>query len=317
MSLRNIHLNAAELETLDFKGAWERLGLDSWEPTLVADKETANRYRIEKHGGTDDHGRVLCVNRAVSGSFKPFKNSTLLKVGEQLFNQDEFTLTQASLINFGEKIIIKARLNNISNFVSDTPGIGDLEPSLNFILPVAGTINICLTTEQLFCSNQIPFLRSNPLNKFFSLNHRTDIEEKIGELAVKFNNIQHAFLGQLKLLETLADTKLYSDQGLFDYYSMLFPLPADDLDFAEAKPKLAAKLMECYRNAPNACPGTLLGALNSVTNYLATKTYRSSHTKAFSKLPSSPQHNLARKALKLASAASHYGVPDEYFAADY
>lgn len=313
MSLRNIHLKPAELAELDFHGAWERLGLDKWEPVLVADKEDANRYRIEKEG--EDEGRVLCVHRAVSRNFKPFKNSTLLHIGNTIFNQKEFTLTQASVINHGEKIIVKARLNNIENFRSDTRGIGDLEPSLAFIVPVAGTINIALTTEQLFCSNQIPFLRSNPLNRFFSLDHRNDLEEKATELRTKFNNISEVFLSQLQQLERYATLPL-SDEGLLDFYAMWSGCPGD-VDFREFKPKMSALLEQYYDYAPNAAPGTLLGALNSVTHYLAMKKYRSDHTKSFAQLPTSPQYNQARKALKLINTASHYKNPAEYFAAEF
>ena len=313
MSLRNIHLGAAELSTLDFHGAWERLGLDKWEPVLVPDKESANRYRIEKYG--EDEGRVLCVHRAVSSTFKPCKNTMLLELGKAIFDQDEFTLTQASLINHGEKIIIRARLNNIQNFSSDTCGIGDLEPSLNFIVPVAGTISIALTTVQLFCSNQIPVLRSNPLNQFFSMNHRTDLEEKIHEVTTKFGDIREVFLSQLKDLERYAESPL-SDEGLLDFYSVWAGCPSD-VDFTEYRPKMAATLQSYYDHAPNAAPGTLIGALNSVTHYLAMKKYRSNHTKAFSQLPSSPQYNQARKALKLIHAASHYKNPSDYFAAEF
>ena len=317
MSLRNIHLKIEEVKDKSFEQVWTQLGLNTWEPTLVPDKEDANRYRIEKHGSCDDKGRVLMVHRAVSKDFKPFKNTTLLQLGKTIFDNEDFSIEQASVINFGEKIIIKAKLNGYEGFGDSTPGIGDLQPYINFLIPVAGTMNIALTTVQLFCSNQIPMLQSNPLNRFFSLNHRSDLEEKAASIQVKFSSLRQTFTDQIEGLKHLHNKPFSAAgvDGLMKYYAYLYRMDVET--FEDKKLKLIDNLMDCYHNAPNADPGTMLGAFNSVTRYLVTKPYRESHTKYFKDLPTSPQYNFARRALKVANAAAQLEVPEDYFAHEF
>lgn len=290
---KNIILTNLE-NTRDFNTIYEGLGLDKYEPILVADKELANRFRIER----SDNGIVLKNNRAVSKSFKLLSNKKILEIGNALLtNNENLIITSASSKNNGEELFLTAKIKDfvVPNEIKEIKGIGEIEPNLFISIPVIGGINFITTAFQIYCTNQVIALSSNPLTKATSIEHRDKLEEQIDKLLLNYQNIEKDFNDILNKLAVFKEFNL-DDEDYSNYLSTLFKTENIEID----KPKLYKSLKDKYNNAPNSDPGNLLGAYNSITNYIATNNYKNSDLKYFSKLPTSNQYNLSKNAFKLA-----------------
>ena len=298
---KNIVLSNLE-DTRNFSDIFKSLELDLYEPILVADKEVENRYRIER----SDTNKVLKINRAVSKQFKVLPNKKILEIGTKLLEDNEnLIITAASSKNYGENIFLEAKIKDfkINENLEEIEGIGKVEPNLFINIPVLGSINFITSAYQIKCSNQVIALSSNPLTTAVSIKHNHDVEEKIDNVLVNFENIEKEFNDILNQLAIFKEFNI-TDKEYNDYLGNLFNVS----DVAKDKPRLYKTLCDKYLNAPNSSPGNLLGAYNSVTNYIANNNYKNSDLQYFSKLPTSSQYNLAKNAYKLATTVVKVGT---------
>lgn len=291
-----------KLEDVNFNEIYKALELDTYEPVLVPDKEVENRYRIER----SDTNKVLKINRAVSKQFKLLSNKKILEIGTKLLEDNEnLVITSASSKNYGENIFLEARIKDfvVNKELEQIQGIGKVEPNLFINIPVVGSINFITSAYQIFCSNQVIALSSNPLTKAVSIKHNQDVEEQIDNVLVNFQNIEQEFNQILNQLAVFKEFNL-TDEDYNNYLGSLFSVS----DITKDKPRLYKTLCDKYLNAPNSSPGNLLGAYNSITNYIATNNYKNTELKYFSKLPTSTQYNLAKNAYKLATTVVKVGT---------
>lgn len=289
------------LDNKDFYSIFQQLGLHQYEPVLTPDKETENRYRIER----SDSRKVLENSRAVSKEFKILSNKKILEIGNRLLeNNENLELVSASLKNYGENIFLNFKIKDfeVDNSLEQIVGIGKVEPNITLNLPVIGGLQFIVTAVQLFCTNQVVGLSNNPLTSFVSIKHDKEIENKIDEVLLNYKNIEKHFNDILNKLSVFKEFNL-SDEDYKNYLNVLFKVE----DIEKNKPRLFKSLADKYVTAPNSCPGTLLGALNSVTNHIATNSYRSQELKHFSQLPTSTSYNLSKNAFKLANKLSLVG----------
>lgn len=289
-------------EVRNFKEIYTALDLDKYESVLVPDKEVENRYRIERN----DTNKVLKINRAVSKEFKLLSNKKILEIGSKLLeNNENLIITSASSKNYGENIFLEAKIKNfkVNEELENIQGIGKVEPNLFINIPVIGNINFITSAYQIFCQNQVIALSSNPLTKAVSITHDSDIENKIDNVLVNFQNIESEFNSIINQLAVFKEFNI-NDEDYNDYLGNLF----NASDITKDKPRLYKTICEKYLNAPNSSPGNLLGAYNSITNYIATNNYKNSELKYFSKLPTSNQYNLAKNAYKLATTVIKVGT---------
>lgn len=298
---KNIILNNLE-ETRNFNDIYKALELNLYEPVLVADKEVENRYRIER----SDTNKVLQINRAVSKQFKVLSNKKILQIGTRLLEDNEnLVITNASSKNYGENIFLEAKIKDfkVNEELEDIQGIGKVEPNLFINIPVLGSINFITSAYQIFCQNQVIALSSNPLTKAVSIKHNQDIEDQIDNVLLNYQNIENEFNSILNQLAVFKEFNL-NDEDYNDYLGNLFNVS----DITKDKPRLYKTLCDKYLTAPNSSPGNLLGAYNSITNYIATNNYKNKDLKYFSKLPNSSQYNLAKNAYKLATTVVKVGT---------
>ena len=289
-------------DTRNFNEIYTALDLHLYEPILVPDKEVENRYRIERN----DTNKVLKINRAVSKQFKVLSNKKILEIGTKLLeDNDNLTITAASSKNYGENIFLEAKIKDfkINEELENIEGIGKVEPNLFINIPVLGSINFITSAYQIVCQNQVIALSSNPLTKAVSIKHNSDIEEQIDNVLINYQNIEQEFNDILNKLAVFKEFNL-TDEDYNDYLGSLFSVT----DITKDKPRLYKTLCDKYLNAPNSSPGNLLGAYNSITNYIATNNYKNEDLKYFSKLPTSSQYNLAKNAYKLATTVVKVGT---------
>lgn len=286
----------------NFDEIYKTLELDTYEPVLVPDKEVENRYRIER----SDTNKVLKINRAVSKQFKLLSNKKILEIGTKLLQDNEnLVITSASSKNYGENIFLEAKIKDFktNEDLEAIEGIGKVEPNLFINIPVLGSINFITSAYQIYCQNQVISLSSNPLTKAVNIKHNQEVEEQIDNVLVNFQNIEQEFNNILNHLAVFKEFNL-TDEDYNNYLGSLFNVS----DIAKDKPRLYKTLCDKYLNAPNSSPGNLLGAYNSITNYIATNTYKNSELKYFSKLPTSTQYNLAKNAFKTATTVVKVGT---------
>jgi len=279
------------LKDTSFSDIYKGLQLNTYECNLVADKETENRYRIER----SDTNKVLANHRAVSKKFKVLPNNKILELGNALLSTNEnLVITSASSKNYGEHIFLTAKIKDYVNTDYESiKGIGQVEPNIYIDIPVLGNINLITSAYQVQCQNQVIALSSNPLTKALTI--KKD-EDAIDSALLNFANIEQEFnniLNQLAIFKEFAIT----DEDYTNYLSTLYPVQ----NIEEDRPKLYKVLKDKYLNAPNSDPGTLLGAYNSITNHIATNNYKSNDLKYFSSLPTSANYNLAKKAYTICS----------------
>ena len=290
-----------KLEDASFNEIYKALELNTYEPVLVPDKEVENRYRIER----SDTNKVLKINRAVSKQFKVLSNKKILEIGTKLLEDNEnLVITSASSKNYGENIFLEAKIKDfkVNEELEQIQGIGKVEPNLFINIPVLGSINFITSAYQIFCQNQVIALSSNPLTKAVSIKHNQDVEEQIDNVLVNYQNIETEFNNILNQLAVFKEFNI-TDEDYNDYLGSLFSVS----DITKDKPRLYKTLCDKYLNAPNSSPGNLLGAYNSITNYIATNSYKNTELKYFSKLPTSNQYNLAKNAFKTATTIVKVG----------
>ena len=289
----------------DFSTICRNLGRIGWEPEMVPDKLTANRFRIER----SDTRQVLCPRRAFNEKFVPFTNERILRLGSAIFDSNpNLSVTSAASTDFGEKLLIKAKVTD-KDLVSSVVGIGKVEPSLILVFNMASSMaKVAFTYKQLFCDNQIPSLAKDPLSKVLELDSKatdTLLIENSGKLAYYINDNVRVMMAFLEMLgKTLVTTR-----SIITLFSLAFNIP----DIEKERPKLANVLLDYYESAPNAAPGTLLGGLNAITYYFVQYDYTTRRVARMASLPNSGQNAKVKKAMKIICEASKFDNVNDYF----
>ena len=176
----------------DVRSVFEQLGLDKYEPVLVPDKETENRYRIER----SDDNRVLRNDRAVGKKFKTLSNTKILEIITKLLESNEkLELNNAAVKNYGENIFFNFKIKDfeIDKNIENIPGIGKIEPNITINLPVIGNLNFIVTAIQLFCSNQVIGLSTDPLTSFMSIQHNQELDTVIDKVVLNYSILENYF----------------------------------------------------------------------------------------------------------------------------
>ena len=294
-----------EGEDAPFSQIFNDFGLGIWEPQMVPDKATADRYRIER---SSDH-RVLCPRRAFGAKFEPFGNSRILALGKAIFDRNKsLTITKATSTGFGEKLVVMAKINQLQQASSIT-GIGEVTPNMVMLFNVASTsVKIGLTYYQLFCDNQIPSLVNDPLSRVLSLD-KDATDEMLMESSGNLNDYLYDNVERMMGLLSLLGNTLVSTRSIITLFAVTFGV----YDIEEERPNLFKSLMECYESAPNAAPGTLLGGLNAITHYYTLVDHKTRRSARMADLPSSGQNVRVRKAMRLLGEAAKFDNADRYF----
>ncbi len=289
-----------------FQDIFTTFNRDKWNPIKIAEKISADRYRIER----DDSNKVLFPRRAFPESFKLFTNDRIFLIGDALFTHNpDLIITDAISSNYGEDLQIKAKFSK--KYHSQVKGIGEIEPSviLQFNLSKSNA-TLAFSYKQLLCENQIPSLRYDPISKVFGLKSSASDEAIISSCYMLKEYANTTVEEMLFRLERLGNT-LITTQSAITLFSLVFRNPYIDIE----KPKLCDELLELYFNAKNAAPNTLLGAVNALTNYFAHLDYDSNYNRVASYFPNNSNMSKIKKAMKHVTTASNLDNANVYFEA--
>ena len=271
---------------------------------MIADKESAGRYRIERN----DTNRVLYPKKAFGENFYPMPNEGIYNVCNAIFQKNtNIKLTQAISDNYGETLQVLGRVSDV-NCYSAAKGIGDIQAYIILQFNVSAKYpKLALSYNQITCTNQLPSLRNDPLSKVLDIKNMTSISSHVGKLnQYVIKEVQ----SMLDLLNVLAEITI-STKSAITLFSLAFGIH----DIENEKPKLYDILMDKYDTADNASPGYLLGAINAVTNYFVDYEYKDNYSRTIANYPNSPASRIPKKALKICKDAIKFDNVDDYFSA--
>lgn len=273
------------------------------EETYLSNGEPRGEYQIEAVG-TEEGIVPLVTGKAVKERFTLLQPEVIERVARNLLSAEAEDGTRLELVkavcsNYGERVDLQFTFGK--EYYSETTGLGKIQPHIYVTIPVWGSIRFALTMVQLYCTNQIPSLVSDPLTEVVVLYHNERITDNVEKVALDLTKVVHSIESQIDMLEQLASYDI-SNQQFDELVCFLF-----DVNFMKKSKSLIYKrLLDCYSNAPNAAPGCLLGFLNAVTRYYQVKPYRQSNY-TLASLPHNEGYNMSRSCFKLCNKILKHG----------
>lgn len=278
---------------------------------LSSDGKRINRFHVEAVNGISKY--PLDKNKTVDEGFVLTQPNEIQEIVNILVEKNPgLRLITANNCNHGRQIDIQLSFPEEYIIKSDIDGIRDVIPTLFMTFNVHSVVKFIFSTVQLFCSNQIPTLKNDPLNKLIELNKRKSVLEQIYEQSFTFDKLHELMKNKVEELESFSSIPC-SDENFENYAEYIYDFNYNkEGKLTKKSNELKERLNHIYYNAPNALPGTLLGSFNAVTNECATRKYKTDSW--LSKLPTSKPYYTTQKALRvckeikrLEQAQSGYG----------
>lgn len=222
------------------ENCWREAGLYN-DYKLLPDNIDKNRYRAEYKG------QVITKNKSYTSNTTIIQPTYILNIVKDSFGYlPSLELKDIKHTTSEIDIFLKNDFIHTNNI----PGIGDIQPNVIIQYKFPKLIHITISAQQLVCTNEIPSNRRIGTMLNFKLSNPLALKDFL-------INSKYTTKKLITLLSDMANIS-FQDTIAFNYFR----------DFYGHKWNTTkeGKLSEAYENAPNALPGTLLGAVNCITH---------------------------------------------------
>lgn len=222
------------------ENCWKQKNLYQ-EYKLLPDNIDKDRYRAEYKK------EIITKNKSYKSNTRIIQPTFILDIVKSSF-QYLPSLNLHSINNTSSQIDIFLKNDFIS--VNNIPGVGDIQPNIIIQYKFPKHIKVAISAQQLRCTNEIPSNR------------------RVGTI-LNFN-----YASPLILKDFLVNSRVITEDLIYLLCDMAAMSFDEDIAFTYFRDFYGsrwndtkeAKVLEAYEEAPNALPGTLLGAVNCITH---------------------------------------------------